>query len=183
MNELTNNSKDILDRSCRWWFKGLLILFAAVFIMPVTLGVSTLHAQPTAQTTTQPSPQVTLEGTLSMYMVTRYGDSLQELDRYRRTTKEGEYVAFILKTDEKLDMTQYLKGDELAPLIEYDETLQSEFMIVPDWEVFESFSYKDFAAKYANKRIRVTGTLFFPMAGWQNVTPVRMDFTKVEVVE
>ncbi len=140
---------------------------------------NTLHAQSSAQTTAQ----VTLEGTLSMYMVTRYGDSLQELDRYRRTTKEGEYVAFILKTDEKLDMTQYLKGDELAPLIEYDETMQSEFMIVPDWEVFESFSYKDFAAKYANKRIRVTGTLFFPMGGWQNVTPVRMDFSKVELTE
>ena len=42
---------------------------------------------------------------------------------------------------------------------------------------------KDFAAKFAHKRIRVTGTLFYPMGGWQNVTPVRMDFSKVEVVE
>jgi len=30
---------------------------------------------------------------------------------------------------------------------------------------------------------RTTGTLFFPMAGWQKLTPVRMDFSKVEVVE
>ena len=76
--------------------------------------------------------QVTLEGAITMYMVTRYGDSLQEIDRYRRTNREGEYVAFILKTDEKLDMAQYLERDELAQLVEYDETLQSEFMIVPD---------------------------------------------------
>lgn len=100
-----------------------------ILLLGLFIGcLNSLFAQPP----TQPSPQVTLEGTLSMYMVTRYGDSLQELDRYRRTTKEGEYVAFILKTDEKLDMAQYLKGEELAPLLEYGETMQSEFMIVPD---------------------------------------------------
>ena len=56
-------------------------------------------------------------------------------------------------------------------------------MIVPDWDAFESFSYESFSAQYAHKRIRVTGTLFFPMAGWQNVTPVRMDFSKVELLD
>ena len=91
-------------------------------------------------------------------------------------------IAFVLKTDKKIDMSQYLDKEDAENLVECcGETKQSEFMIVPEWEVFESFSYKDFAAKYANKRIRVTGTLFFPMAGWQNVTPVRMDFSKVEV--
>jgi hypothetical protein len=117
---------------------------------------STLHAQ----STTQSPPQVTLEGTITMYMVTRYGDSLQEIDRYRKTTREGEYVAFILKTDEKLDMAKYLKGDELAPLQEYGETMQPEFLMVQDFESNEPFSGKDFAAQYANKRVRVTGTLF-----------------------
>ena len=108
---------------------------------------------------------------------------MQEVDRYRETG-EGSMIAFILKTDKKIDMIQYLDKEGIEALKDYaGTTLQSEFMIVPDWEVFESFSYKDFAAKYANKRIRVTGTLFFPMAGWQNVTPVRMDFSKVEVLE
>ncbi len=100
-----------------------------ILILGLLLGhTRCLFAQPS----TQQVPQSTLEGTLTMYMVTRYGDSLQEIDRYRRTNREGEYVAFILKTDEKLDMAQYLERDELAQLVEYDETLQSEFMIVPD---------------------------------------------------
>ena len=76
----------------------------------------------------QSPPQVTLEGTLTMYMVTRYGDSLQEIDRYRKTTKEGEYVAFILKTDKKMDLEQYLDKEDAEALKEYcGETLQSEF--------------------------------------------------------
>ena len=108
---------------------------------------------------------------------------MQEVDRYRETG-EGSMIAFILKTDKKIDMTQYLDKEGVEALKEYcGETLQSEFMIVPDWEVFESFSYKDFAAKYAHKRIRVTGTLFFPMAGWHYITPVALEFGRVEVVE
>ena len=139
----------------------------------------------------QPSPkqhsQVTLEGTLTTFKVTLYGDSLQEIDRYRRTTKEGEYVAFILKTDKKMNVTQYIETEEeLKVLTEYapsDETMQSEFLLVPNWDIFESFSEKDFAAQFAHKRVRVTGTLFVPLAGWHYVTPVAMEYSRVEVVE
>ncbi len=153
---------------------------SAFLFFAIVLCASThLFAQPSSQQ----APQVTIEGTLIMYKVTRYGDSLQEIDRYRKTTKEGEYVAFILKTDEKLDMAKYLKGDELAPLQEYGETMQSEFLMVQDFESDKPFSGKDFAAQYANKRVRVTGTLFFPMAGWHYVTPVAMEYSRVEVVE
>ncbi len=163
--------------------KNLFLVVVSVIscILPILLlfKPSILSAQPTTQT----SSQVTLEGTITMYKVTRYGDSLQEIDRYRRTTKEGEFVAFILKTDEKLDMAQYLEVDELAPLLEYDETMQSEFLMVQDFESNEPFSGKKFAAQYANKRVRVTGTLFFPMAGWHYVTPVAMEYSRVEVVE
>lgn len=174
------NTSFIIERLRHHWSRSLSTAVAALFLMSVIMAnSSTLHAQPT----TQSPPQVTLEGTITMYMVTRYGDSLQEIDRYRKTTKEGEYVAFILKTDEKLDMTQYLKGDELAPLVEYDETMQSEFLMVQDFESDKPFSGKDFAAQYANKRVRVTGTLFFPMAGWHYVTPVAMEYSRVEVVE
>lgn len=163
--------------------KNIFLVVVSVIscILPILLlfNPTTLFAQPS----TQQAPRVTIEGTIAIYMVTRYGDSLQEIDRYRKTTKEGEYVAFILKTDEKLDMAKYLKGDELAPLQEYGETMQSEFLMVQDFESDKPFSGKDFAAQYANKRVRVTGTLFFPMAGWHYVTPVAMEYSRVEVVE
>ena len=173
----------LANRSPMRFKKNLFLVVVSVIscILPILLlfKPSILSAQPTTQT----SSQVTLEGTITMYKVTRYGDSLQEIDRYRRTTKEGEFVAFILKTDEKLDMAQYLEVDELAPLLEYDETMQSEFLMVQDFESNEPFSGKKFAAQYANKRVRVTGTLFFPMAGWHYVTPVAMEYSRVEVVE
>lgn len=157
----------------------LTVIFAQLLLALFLTHPTDLSAQPS----TPRPPQITLEGTITMYMVTRYGDSLQEIDRYHRTTKEGEYVAFILKTDEKLDMAQYLDGDGLASLIEYGETMQSEFLMVQDFESDEPFSGKDFAAQYANKRVRVTGTLFFPMAGWHYVTPVAMEYSRAEVVE
>jgi len=112
-------------RSKKYLFQVVVFVISSVLSTSLLFNPITLNAQ------TQSPPQVTLEGTLSMYMVTRYGDSLQKIDRYRKTTKEGEYIAFILKTDEKLDMAKYLKGDELAPLLEYGETMQSDFMIVP----------------------------------------------------
>lgn len=81
-------------------------------------------------------------------------------------------------------MTPYLSQEEIDFLSDNGTIWQSEFMVVvPDWEVFESFSNEAFAAKFAHKRVRVTGSLFCPMAGWQNVTLVRMDFSKVEVAE
>jgi len=136
-----------------------------------------------SQYSNQMASEVTIEGSLTMYMVTRYGDSIQAIDSYRKTTGEGEFVAFVLKTDERMDMARYLDGEELASLKEYDETKQSEFLIVSNWEVIKPFSEKDFAAQFANKRVRIIGTFFFPWAGWDYVTPVAMEYTKIEVVE
>lgn len=162
-------------------FNKLSTAIAAFFLMSVMMAnTGPLHAQSIIHS----PPQVTLSGTLTMFKVTRYGDSLQEIDRYRKTTKEGEYVAFILKTDKKQDMSQYLDKEDLESLIEYaGETKQSEFMLVPTFELAESFSGMDFAARYANRRVRVTGTFFFPMAGWHYVTPVAMEYSRVEEVE
>ena len=159
-----------------------------IALVILILGLLVGHASClSAQTTTQSPPQVTLSGTISMYMVTRYGDGLQEIDRYRKTTKEGEDVAFILKMDKKMDVTQYIETEEeLKVLVDYaesDETMQSEFLLVPNWDVLGSFSGKDFAAQFAHKPVRVTGTLFVPMAGWHYVTPVAMEYSRVEVVE
>lgn len=180
MNNTKMNTSFIIERLRHYGSRSLSTAVAALFLMSVIMvNTSALHAQ----STTKSPVETTIEGTLNMYLVTNYGEKMQEVDRYRETG-EGSMIACILKTDKKIDMTQYLDKEGIEALKDYaGTTLQSEFMIVPDWEVFESFSYKDFAAKYANKRIRVTGTLFFPMGGWQNVTPVRMDFSKVELTE
>ena len=179
MNSSRNQVRVPRYRRINTVLKILLVFWTVtVTTVPLLLGQSQNQSAPA------PSPQkVTLSGTLHLYLVTNYGEKMQEVDRYRETG-EGSMIAFILKTDKKIDMTQYLDKEGIEALKDYaGTTLQSEFMIVPDWEVFESFSYKDFAAKYAHKRIRVTGTLFFPMGGWQNVTPVRMDFSKVELLD
>lgn len=131
----------------------------------------------------QSSPKVTIEGTLHLYLVTDYGEGGQKIDQYRKAGK-GEYIAFIQKTDKKMDMAQYLDKEDVENLVEYGgETKQSVFMLVPTSNLAESFSAKDFAAQFAHKHVRVTGTLFVPMAGWHYVTPVAMVFSRVEVVE
>ena len=159
-------------------------LFISFVILAMTVvPCSLLFGQNQNQIQSQSPPQTTLSGTLHLYLVTNYGDKMQEVDRYQKTG-EGSMIAFILKTDEKIDMTRYLDKEDIEALRDYaGTTLQSEFMVVPDWEVFESFSNEAFAAQFANKRVRVTGSFFYPDGGWQNVTPVRMDFSKVELAE
>lgn len=183
MNNVTMETISIVKNNCQSPQFGVLTIFTSIITfsaIAIILLFSGCFATLYAQT---PVPPVTIEGKMHIYLVTDYGENMQKVDRYQ-TTGEGSMMAFILKTDKKIDMAQYLDKEDVEALKDYaGTTLQSEFMIVPDWEVFESFSYKDFAAKYANKRIRVTGTLFFPMGGWQNVTPVRMDFSKVELTE
>lgn len=175
----TRNKFDTLRHCC-----AKRTLAVAVTVMTGFFLLIGCFGSISAQTTpSQVTPQVTLSGTLHMYFVTLYGDSLQEIDHYRKTHKEGECIAFVLKTDKPMDMTQYLSQEEIDFLSEDGTTWQSEFMVVPRWDLPESISEKDFASQYANKRVRVTGSLLCPMAGWMNVTLVRMDFTKVELVE
>lgn len=175
------NTSFIIEHLRHHWSRSLSTAVAALFLMSVIMAnSSTLHAQ----STTKSPVEATIEGTLNMYLVTNYGEKMQEVDRYRKTG-EGSMIAFILETDQKIDMSQYLDKEEIQALKEYSgTTLQSQFILSPDYTIYETALYgKDFADMYANKRVRVTGTLFFPMAGWQNVTPVRMDYTKVELVD
>ena len=175
------NTSFIIERLRHHWSRSLSTAVAALFLMSVIMAnTGTLHAQ----STTKSPVETTIEGTLHMYLVTNYGEKMQEVDCYRKTG-EGSMIAFILKTDKKINMTQYLDKEDVEALKDYSgTTLQSQFILSPDYTIYETTLYgKDFADMYTNKRVRVTGTLFFPMAGWQNVTPVRMDYTKVEVVE
>lgn len=101
------------------------ITFSAIAII---LLFSSYFATLSAQT---PVPPVTVEGKMYLYLVTDYGEKMQEVDRYRKTG-EGSMIAFILKTDKKIDMSQYLDKEDAEALKEYcGETLQSEFVIVP----------------------------------------------------
>ena len=36
--------------------------------------------------------------------------------------------------------------------------------LVPNQDLFETISWRDYAERFAHKRVRVSGTLFFPMA-------------------
>jgi len=165
--------------------KTMRIVSLAIFIF-LSGGSSILSSQvsPSSQISSQEPTPVTLSGTLHLYLVTNYGEKMQEVDRYRKTG-EGSMIAFILETDQKIDMSLYLNKEDVEALKNYSgTTLQSQFILSPDYTIYETALYgKDFADMYANKHVRVTGTLFFPMAGWQNVTPVRMDYTKVELMD
>ena len=175
------NTSFIIERLCHYGSRSLSIAVAALFLMSILMAnTGPLHAQ----STTQSPVEATIEGTLHMYLVTNYGEKMQEVDHYRKTG-EGSMIAFVLETDQKIDMSQYLDKEDIQALKEYSgTTLQSQFVLSPDNTIYETALYgKDFADMYANKRVRVTGTLFFPMAGWQNVTPVRMDYSKVELVD
>ena len=144
----------------------LLVVVLSIAGLFVFSRTNLLSAQPASpQISPQDSTLVTLSGTVHMNLVTLYGDSLQEIDHYRKTHKEGECITFILKTDKPVDMTPYLSQEEIEFLSNNDTIWQSEFMVVPRWDLPESISEKDFATQYANKRIRVTGSLLCSMAG------------------
>lgn len=100
-----------------------------------TVVVSTVPDTIPAVADKQPAAKATptsLSGTLHPYLVANYGDKMQEVDRYRETG-EDSMIAFILKTDKRIDMTQYLDKEGIEALKDYaGTTLQSEFMIVPD---------------------------------------------------
>ena len=106
--------------------RALSVIITAMTGFLLLIGcLGTLSAQPS-------STQSTLSGTLHLYLVTNYGEKMQEVDRYRETG-EGSMIAFILKTDKKIDMTQYLDKEGVEALKDYaGTTLQSEFLVVPD---------------------------------------------------
>lgn len=74
-------------------------MIATVWLATLILGLiavcnNTLYAQ---SSSSQSTPQeTTLFGTLHLYLVTNYGEKMQEVNHYRKTG-EGSMVAFILK--------------------------------------------------------------------------------------
>lgn len=168
--------------------KGLvstLISFLTLGLLLFASNIATLYAQTSTHQVVIPDTQpTTLSGTLHLYYVSEYGDKISEVDSYRLAAGDGEYLAFVLKTVTPVDVSLFLDRDELQALVDIEgSVMQSEFMLVPNHDLFETFSWRDYAERFAHKRVRVSGTLFFPMAGWHYITPVAVEFGKVEVEE
>ena len=134
MKQIVNNSISAGSFACFGQSVVMRVAFL-VGIVATLFSVPSLFGQTVLQSgihTISSVQEATLSGTLHLYLVTNYGDKMQEVDRYRETG-EGSMIAFILKTDKKIDMTQYLDKEGIEALKDYaGPTLQSEFMLVPD---------------------------------------------------
>ena len=122
------NTSSVFEHSCHSWTRIPFTAITTLFLMFIMTNASSVYAQSTMHSSVE-SP---LSGTLHLYLVTNYGEKMQEVDRYRETG-EGSMIAFVLKTDKKIDMTHYLDKEGVEALKDYaGTTLQSEFLVVPD---------------------------------------------------
>ena len=143
--------------------------------------------------------EVTIEGMLRMYLldnmgggsVTYYTDKdgnvinavdennsmhpyCQTIYEYRETDFDNTYLAFVVEMDKALDVTPYLEdgGEDFLWPIQSAITLSQK-----------KYSGKEFASRYANKRVRAKGTLYVPDGGWRNPTFVVMDLREIELIK
>ncbi len=117
----------------------------------------------------------TIEGVLKMYYIDVYGDG-KVVNTYQETDWYNTYLAFVIEPSKPFDVRPYVSASELENV----PPMQRQFMIYPN---FKNLTARAFAQKYANKRVRVTGTLYVPGGGWRNMTEVVMDMTKIELVK
>lgn len=148
-------------------------------------------------------PKVTIEGVLRMYLlnssgggsVTYYADAEgnvinaigeEDLDNpycqiiyeYRETDFDDTYLVFVVETDKAIDVNPYIED-----AIVWEGLLpnQSAFELSLSQEL--GFSGRDFASKYANKRVRASGTLYAVVAGWRHATAVGMYLDEIKLLE
>ena len=125
--------------------------------------------------------QVAIEGVLRMYLLNNSGEE-RRISEYYEADLFREYVAFVVETDGNMDVRPYLDDEESEML---DEYYHSAFMIVPKNFKKPSegiYTLRDFASKYANKRVRAVGTFYVQIAGWRNKTPVIMNLKEISLV-
>lgn len=118
---------------------------------------------------------VVIEGKLKMYYLNNEGD-IDFVTTYRKTDYVNSYLAFVVDCGKKVNVLPYLDegGRELL-----GNAHQSSFMISPRFK----YSAKDFAAKYANHRVCVRGTLYVPGGGWRNATSVVMSMKQIKLID
>lgn len=118
------------------------------------------------ESSTSSSLEATIEGVLKMYVLDPSGNSRLKIAMHD-LDQTDDYVAFVLESENPIDITPYLDINEQELL---DNNTQSTFMI----HVNSNSSLRKFASKYAYKRVRVKGTFSVPGAGWRNATEVVM---------
>lgn len=117
----------------------------------------------------------TFEGVLKMYLVDNEGNT-RVVSSYRQTDCKRICLAFVVELPRRINIVPYLdEGDDDF----ISDTYQSAIMVIPQFQ----YVGKDFAAKYANKRVRVSGNLYTPGAGWRNATDVVMNLRKIDLVK
>lgn len=121
-----------------------------------------------------PKNKVTLEGTVTMWVYNN-SDSAERVYNYVETDWMNTYLAYILELDKSIDVTPYLMKSDLDFLNNHTHNC---FMIEPTFD-----NSKRFAQQYANKRVRITGMMYVPAAGWRNVTEVLLGVDKIEVIK
>lgn len=91
------------------------------------------------------SKKVTIEGVLKMYLINWFGGSV-EINDYYETFYEGEYIAFVVETDEEINVIPYLDRENKNNLLsivdesEISEIKYSNFMIVPNFTMMKKIS-------------------------------------------
>lgn len=143
--------------------------------------------------------EITIEGVLRMYIVNNTYDSMEgycsyaeggvdatknadvfpgcyRANEYCETDGVNNYLAFVVETDQAIDVTPYLDEWDKGCL---NKSSYTAFTVVPRFQ----YSPRDFALKYANKRVRVTGTCYFVLAGWRHATDIEMDMEKIVLCE
>lgn len=116
-----------------------------------------------------------VEGTLKMYYLDNAGEG-KIISQYRKTDWMNTCLAFVVELDKEVNVMPYLDKADTEWL---DDSLQSAIMIVPEFK----FTEKDFATKYANKKVRVKGSLYVPGGGWRNATAVVMRLKEIKPID
>lgn len=120
------------------------------------------------------SKQVTFDGVLKMYLVDSDLNSRVVSD-YRETDGMNNALTFVITLPNKINIVPYLEPGE-DDLI--SSPYQSAVMVLPQF----TYSSREFAAQYANKRVRVSGNLYAPGGGWRNSTDVVMQMHSIELL-
>ena len=120
------------------------------------------------------SKDVVIEGTLKMYYLNIEGDC-NIVSQFKETDGRNTYLAFVVELGKKVHVIPYLDEGDKEML---EESSQSSIMILPMYK----YSARNFATKYANKRVRAKGKLYVPGGGWRNATEVVMTLKEIKLV-
>lgn len=121
-----------------------------------------------------PNSKFTIEGILKMYVYDPDNNRWKIKVATNDLDQIDDYVAFVVELDHYIDVFPYLENSEQDML---DDRMHNAIMIVFDG------SKRKLASRYAYKRVRVSGDIYVPMAGWRNKTSVVMNLNSIARTE